>query len=63
MSLKHNKAFKWDSCRVAFLVCGNFCGESGLRKVGLCGTHPLTQRYKLFILCKLLNRGLKALVQ
>ncbi|EGR2120064.1 DUF3265 domain-containing protein, partial [Vibrio cholerae] len=27
---------------MAFLVCGNFCGESGLRKVGLCGTHPLT---------------------
>ncbi|HAS8618472.1 TPA: DUF3265 domain-containing protein [Vibrio vulnificus] len=23
-----------------------FGGESGLRKVGLCGTHPLTQRYK-----------------
>ncbi len=29
-SLKHwcetspNKAFKWDSCRVAFLVCGEF---------------------------------------
>ncbi|PUZ79177.1 DUF3265 domain-containing protein, partial [Vibrio vulnificus] len=22
-----------------------FCGESGLRKVGLCGIHPLTQRY------------------
>ncbi|ENN6197850.1 DUF3265 domain-containing protein, partial [Vibrio vulnificus] len=22
-----------------------FCGESGLRKLGLCGTHPLTQRY------------------
>ncbi|ELG9630706.1 DUF3265 domain-containing protein [Vibrio vulnificus] len=21
-------------------------GESGLRKVGLCGTHPLTQRYE-----------------
>ncbi|EHU4930535.1 DUF3265 domain-containing protein, partial [Vibrio vulnificus] len=21
-----------------------FGGESGLRKVGLCGTHPLTQR-------------------
>ncbi|MCD1409628.1 DUF3265 domain-containing protein [Vibrio vulnificus] len=20
-------------------------GESGLRKVGLCGTHPLTRRY------------------
>ncbi|MCU8457236.1 DUF3265 domain-containing protein [Vibrio vulnificus] len=45
MSLKHNKAFKRDSCRVAFLVCGDFCGENGLRKVGLGGTHPLTQRY------------------
>ncbi|HAS8210325.1 TPA: DUF3265 domain-containing protein, partial [Vibrio vulnificus] len=22
-----------------------FSGESGMRKVGLCGTHPLTQRY------------------
>ncbi|EMN7345037.1 DUF3265 domain-containing protein [Vibrio parahaemolyticus] len=39
-----NKAFKRDSCRVAFLVCSDFCGESGLRKVGLCGTHPLTRR-------------------
>nr|WP_253276277.1 DUF3265 domain-containing protein [Vibrio vulnificus] len=45
MSLKHNKAFKRDSCRVAFLVCGDFCGESGLREVGLGGIHPLTQRY------------------
>ncbi|ELP5903242.1 DUF3265 domain-containing protein [Vibrio vulnificus] len=44
-SLKHNKAFKRDSCRVAFLVCGDFCGESGVRKLGLCGTHPLTRRY------------------
>ncbi|EIV8469729.1 DUF3265 domain-containing protein [Vibrio vulnificus] len=44
-SLKHNKAFKWDSCRVAFLVCGDFCGESGVRKLGLCGIHPLTRRY------------------
>ncbi|ELV8693119.1 DUF3265 domain-containing protein [Vibrio vulnificus] len=41
----HNKAFKRDSCRVAFLVCGGFCGENGLRKVGLYGIHPLTQRY------------------
>ncbi|EGQ9284168.1 DUF3265 domain-containing protein, partial [Vibrio vulnificus] len=31
----YNKAFKRDSCRVAFLVCGDFCGESGLRKAGL----------------------------
>ncbi|ENY3838763.1 DUF3265 domain-containing protein [Vibrio vulnificus] len=45
MSLKHNKAFKWDSCRVAFLVCGDFCGESGLQKLGLGGIHPLTRRY------------------
>ncbi|EKA7352384.1 DUF3265 domain-containing protein [Vibrio vulnificus] len=29
---------------MAFLVCGEFCGESGLRKVGLGGIHPLTQR-------------------
>ncbi|HFQ4902312.1 TPA: DUF3265 domain-containing protein, partial [Vibrio vulnificus] len=27
--------------------CGEFCGESGLREVGLGGTHPLTQRYVL----------------
>ncbi|ELL0598853.1 DUF3265 domain-containing protein [Vibrio vulnificus] len=47
MKLKHNKAFKRDSCRVAFLVCGELCGESGLRKVGLCGIHPLTRRYEL----------------
>nr|MCA3945064.1 DUF3265 domain-containing protein [Vibrio vulnificus] len=25
-------------------VCGDFCGESGVRKLGLGGTHPLTQR-------------------
>ncbi|MCG6312948.1 DUF3265 domain-containing protein [Vibrio vulnificus] len=30
---------------MAFLVCGEFCGESGLRKVRLGGIHPLTQRY------------------
>ncbi|MGR3064705.1 DUF3265 domain-containing protein [Vibrio vulnificus] len=47
MKLKHNKALKRDSCRVAFLVCGEFCGESGIRKVGLGGTHPLTRRYVL----------------
>ncbi|EGQ8075618.1 DUF3265 domain-containing protein, partial [Vibrio vulnificus] len=27
---------------MAFLVCGDFCGESGVRKLGLGGTHPLT---------------------
>ncbi|HAS6222176.1 TPA: DUF3265 domain-containing protein [Vibrio vulnificus] len=25
------------------MSCG---GESGLRKLGLCGIHPLTRRYK-----------------
>ncbi|ELI9684455.1 DUF3265 domain-containing protein [Vibrio vulnificus] len=44
-NLMYNKAFKRDSCRVAFLVCGDFGGESGMRKVGLGGTHPLTRRY------------------
>ncbi|HAS6144493.1 TPA: DUF3265 domain-containing protein [Vibrio vulnificus] len=29
---------------MAFLVCGGFGGESGLRKLGLGGTHPLTRR-------------------
>ncbi|EJC6794253.1 DUF3265 domain-containing protein, partial [Vibrio parahaemolyticus] len=26
---------------MAFLVCGDFGGESGLRRAGLGGTHPL----------------------
>ncbi|EGR0753587.1 DUF3265 domain-containing protein [Vibrio vulnificus] len=30
-----------------FWYAVGFGGESGLRKVGLCGTHPLTQRYVL----------------
>ncbi|HFQ5580445.1 TPA: DUF3265 domain-containing protein, partial [Vibrio vulnificus] len=42
LKLKHNKAFKRDSCRVAFFACASFGGESGLREVGLCGIHPLT---------------------
>nr|WP_081454258.1 DUF3265 domain-containing protein [Vibrio furnissii] len=28
-----------------FWFAVSFCGESGLRKVGLCGIHPLTLRY------------------
>lgn len=27
---------------MAFLVCSDFSGESGLRKLGLCGVQPLT---------------------
>ncbi|HAS6190468.1 TPA: DUF3265 domain-containing protein [Vibrio vulnificus] len=30
-----------------FWYAVSFSGESGLRKVGLSGTHPLTQRYTL----------------
>ncbi|RZQ31254.1 DUF3265 domain-containing protein [Vibrio vulnificus] len=30
-----------------FWFAVSFGGESGLRKVGLGGTHPLTQRYVL----------------
>ncbi|HDZ9178010.1 TPA: DUF3265 domain-containing protein [Vibrio cholerae] len=30
-----------------FWYAVSFSSESGLRKVGLCGTHPLTQRYSL----------------
>ncbi|NGZ17121.1 DUF3265 domain-containing protein [Vibrio aestuarianus] len=28
-----------------FWYAVGFGGENGLRKVGLCGIHPLTQRY------------------
>ncbi|EGQ7759875.1 DUF3265 domain-containing protein [Vibrio vulnificus] len=28
-----------------FWYAVSFGGESGLRKLGLCGIHPLTQRY------------------
>ncbi|ELP8109989.1 DUF3265 domain-containing protein, partial [Vibrio vulnificus] len=30
-----------------FWYAASFGGESGLRKLGLGGTHPLTQRYML----------------
>ncbi|MCU8562283.1 DUF3265 domain-containing protein [Vibrio vulnificus] len=33
-----------------FWYAVGFGGESGLRRVGLCGTHPLTRRY--FDMCK-----------
>ncbi|HFQ5347245.1 TPA: hypothetical protein ACGUPP_004462 [Vibrio vulnificus] len=31
-----------------FWYAVSFGVESGLRKVGFCGTHPLTQRYTLY---------------
>ncbi|EOE2121945.1 DUF3265 domain-containing protein [Vibrio vulnificus] len=30
-----------------------FGGKSGVRKVGLCGIHPLTRRYVLLAMLKL----------
>ncbi|POC02401.1 DUF3265 domain-containing protein [Vibrio vulnificus] len=35
-----------------FWYAVSFSGESGLRKVGLGGNHPLTQRYVPLMLCK-----------
>ncbi|EGQ8089042.1 DUF3265 domain-containing protein [Vibrio vulnificus] len=32
-----------------FWYAVSFCGETGLRKVGLGGIHPLTQRYASFV--------------
>ncbi|EHZ2497834.1 DUF3265 domain-containing protein [Vibrio vulnificus] len=32
---------------MAFLVCGEFCGESGLQKLGLGGIHPQGKRMKV----------------
>ncbi|EML0343757.1 DUF3265 domain-containing protein [Vibrio vulnificus] len=32
-----------------FCFAVSFGGESCLRKVGLCGTHPLTQRYVILV--------------
>ncbi|HDY7969797.1 TPA: DUF3265 domain-containing protein [Vibrio vulnificus] len=37
---------------MAFLVCGDFCGESGVRKLGLGGIHPLTRRYVSLVFCE-----------
>ncbi|EMF7448038.1 DUF3265 domain-containing protein [Vibrio parahaemolyticus] len=44
MNLKHNKQFKRDSARVAFLVCSGFCVEVLCRGLGISVLHPLTGR-------------------
>ncbi|HAT8493108.1 TPA: DUF3265 domain-containing protein [Vibrio vulnificus] len=33
--------------------------ESGLRKAGLCGIHPLTRRYKLIRSCRFGELGVR----
>ncbi|HCE4642744.1 TPA: DUF3265 domain-containing protein [Vibrio parahaemolyticus] len=40
-----------------FWFAVSFGGESGLRKVGLCGIHPLTQCYNSFVISSLLLRS------
>ncbi|EIZ1051942.1 DUF3265 domain-containing protein [Vibrio vulnificus] len=39
-----------------FWFAVSFGGESGLRKLGLCGIHPLTQRYVLDEFLRLILR-------
>ncbi|ENM5895514.1 DUF3265 domain-containing protein [Vibrio mimicus] len=39
------KRLRWIHAAWHFWYAVCFGGESGMRKVGLCGTHPLTQRY------------------
>ncbi len=45
LKLKHNKRFKRDSQRAAFLSCVGFCGYGVMRKLGHGVGCPLTGRY------------------
>nr|WP_152919601.1 DUF3265 domain-containing protein [Vibrio parahaemolyticus] len=36
----HNKQFKWDSARVAFLVCGDFSVEVQCGNIGIACFTP-----------------------
>ncbi|TOO25866.1 DUF3265 domain-containing protein [Vibrio parahaemolyticus] len=47
MYKSHNKQFKQIRNAWHFWYAVVFGGESGLRKLGLCGIHPLTRRYAL----------------
>ncbi|ELK8511018.1 TPA: DUF3265 domain-containing protein [Vibrio vulnificus] len=42
---KHNKRFKTDSQRVAFLPCVDFSDLGGVRKHRYCVAHHLSGRY------------------
>ncbi|HDY8067404.1 TPA: DUF3265 domain-containing protein [Vibrio vulnificus] len=42
-----------------FWYAVSFSGESGLRKVGLRGIHPLTRRYKLIRSCRFGELGVR----
>ncbi|EKO3922564.1 DUF3265 domain-containing protein [bacterium 19MO03SA05] len=43
--MKHNKRFKRDFQRVAFLLCVDFGGFSVMRKLGSSVVSPLSGRY------------------
>ncbi len=43
--IKHNKRFKRDFQRVAFLLCVDFCGYGVMRKLGSRVVSPLSGRY------------------
>ncbi|WP_308307532.1 hypothetical protein [Vibrio parahaemolyticus] len=47
MSQLHNKLFKSDSQRVAFLLCVGFSVLGGMRELRYCVAHTLTGRYVL----------------
>ncbi|ELN6871083.1 DUF3265 domain-containing protein [Vibrio parahaemolyticus] len=45
LSQLHNKLFKSDSQRVAFLLCVGFSVLGGMRELRYCVAHTLTGRY------------------
>nr|WP_270916442.1 DUF3265 domain-containing protein [Vibrio metschnikovii] len=49
----HNKRFKRDFQRVAFLLCVDFGGFSVMRKLGSRVVSPLSGRYALWSLSKI----------
>ncbi|XAG75376.1 DUF3265 domain-containing protein [bacterium 19NY04SH03] len=51
--MKHNKRFKRDFQRAAFLLCVDFCGYGVMRKLGSRVVSPLSGRYALLSLSKI----------
>ncbi len=51
--IKHNKRFKRDFQRVAFLLCVGFCDYGVMRKLGSSVVSPLSGRYVLLSLSKI----------
>ncbi|WP_332397353.1 hypothetical protein, partial [Vibrio metschnikovii] len=49
----HNKRFKRDFQRAAFLLCVGFCGYGVMRKLGSSVVSPLSGRYVLLSLSKI----------